>query len=265
MKLKTVPANHGVHWVRQGFFLFFRHPFSFVSLLASFILVAMALSLMPLLGYALVLATLPLLTLTFLLTSNMVVVGTAMPMWQVLLHPFRIEKHLTRALLWLGMLYAVTNGLAAMLSDALGTGQLHAFMEMLPNAKPEELTTKMADGNVAIDALLRMGLSTLVSIPFWHAPGLIYWDKQTCAQALFSSTLACWRNRGAFVVYGLTFLAVTVATSLTASLVFALLGQAPFFATAAVPLSLMLVTAFYASLYFTFVGCFTNGESEKID
>jgi hypothetical protein len=38
-------------------------------------------------------------------------------------------------------------------------------------------------------------------VPFWHAPGLVHWGSQGVGQALFSSTLAVWRCRGAFVVY----------------------------------------------------------------
>ena len=50
----------------------------------------------------------------------------------------------------------------------------------------------------------------MLAVPFWHAPALVYWDHHGCAKALFSSTLACWRNRGAFTVYSLVWFVLIV-------------------------------------------------------
>ena len=81
-------------------------------------------------------------------------------------------------------------------------------------------------------------------------------------KALFSSTLACWRNRGAFAVYGLVWFALIIAFGTLGSLLFALLGQPQLFALAAVPVSLLFTTVFYVSLYFTFDACFAAGEGQ---
>ena len=47
-----------------------------------------------------------------------------------------------------------------------------------------------------------------LSIPFWHAPALVYWGGQGWAKSLFFSTVALWRNKGAFALYGLGWLAL---------------------------------------------------------
>ena len=108
--------------------------------------------------------------------------------------------------------------------------------------------------------MFRLGLAGLLSVPFWHAPALVLWDGQGFAQALFSSTIACWRNRGAFLVYSVAWTALVISVGTGGSLVFMLLGQAQLFALAAVPMSLLLTTVFYASLYFTFADCFATDE-----
>ncbi len=43
---------------------------------------------------------------------------------------------------------------------------------------------------------------------FWHAPVLVAWHSIKLTQALFFSGMACWRNKWAFLVYGLTWAAV---------------------------------------------------------
>ena len=55
-------------------------------------------------------------------------------------------------------------------------------------------------------------------MPFWHAPALVHWGDQGPAQALFSSTLAVWRSRGAFAVYLLSWLGIIVAFGVTTAL-----------------------------------------------
>ena len=54
----------------------------------------------------------------------------------------------------------------------------------------------------------RFGLAACLSVPFWHAPALVYWQGQGVGQALFSSTLAVWRCKGAFLMYSLAWVGV---------------------------------------------------------
>ena len=62
-------------------------------------------------------------------------------------------------------------------------------------------------------------------MPFWHAPALVYWGGQTVGKSLFFSTVACWRNKGAFAVYALDWLGHRDGSRWRAQLVFAVLGQ----------------------------------------
>jgi len=109
---------------------------------------------------------------------------------------------------------------------------------------------------------LRFGLAGLLSVPFWHAPALVHWGRHGVGKALFSSTVAVWRNRGAFAVYSLVWFAVIMLFALLANLVFGLLGQTQLVALAAMPASLIFSTVFYASLYFTFTDCFAPDAAD---
>jgi hypothetical protein len=103
---------------------------------------------------------------------------------------------------------------------------------------------------------LRVALITLVSVLFWHAPALVHWGGQSPAQALFSSTLAVWRCKGAFLVYALAWSALIVVFGTVTSLLLVLLGQLQLLRLVALTGGLILSTVFYVSLLFTYLESF---------
>ncbi len=256
-KLNTVPARQGSVWARQGFRVFFKRPMVFAALFALFMFAVFLLALVPLIGPLLLLGLLPLVTLAFMVTTQATLAGE-LPTPAALLRPLQMDRARRLAMLKLGVIYAVaTFGILA-LSDVVDGGAFDALMDALPDlqSKPDLVNAKLADPRLGQGLLLRCALSSLLSVPFWHAPALVYWGGQGCAQSLFSSTLACWRNKGAFSIYFLTWVSAVLLFATFGSIVFGLLGQLPLFAVAATPFSLMLTTVFYASLYFTFTDCF---------
>jgi hypothetical protein len=127
---------------------------------------------------------------------------------------------------------------------------------------PDTAPVAAADVGPLLGLMVRFGLAALLSIPFWHAPALVYWEGHSCAKALFSSTLACWRNRGAFVIYGLVWLGLMIVFGVLVSLILALFGVPQWLMNASLPMALIMATVYYASLYFTFADCFSPDEPE---
>jgi len=264
MKLKTVPARQGVLWAQQGIRAFFKHPMAFAALFAAFMFVVFVLALLPLIGPLLGLMLLPLVTLAFMLATRTVVAG-GLPTPMVFIAPLRAERSRVVSLVWLGGLYALATLAALWISSVVDGGALATVMDAIPADQntPDVMAARLATPGLLSGLALRLGLTGLLAVPFWHAPALVFWDGQRCAQALFSSTLACWRNRGAFVVYTLTWFALVMGFGMLASLLFAAIGGAQMFAVAAVPISLMITTVFYASLYFTFADSFMPNDAES--
>jgi hypothetical protein len=261
MRLRTVPAGHGVHWVRAGFRVFFKRPMAFTALFAAFMFAVFVLALMPLVGALLVLALLPLVSLAFMIASRTADAG-GVPTPRVFIEPLRTDRARLSAMLQLGLIYAAATFVVMWLSDFVDGGAFEALMDALPagQSAPDAMATRLAAPGLVAGVLLRFGLAGLLAVPFWHAPALVHWDRQSAAQALFSSTLACWRNRGAFTIYSLAWFALIVVFGVVGSLLFAMIGRPQFFAVAAAPLSLLFTTVFYASLYFTFDDCFVGGD-----
>lgn len=247
MKLRLVPARQGALWVRQGLGVFFRRP------LAYCLLFGLCLFLAPLLLFA----AAPITSLAFMLATSLVLQGR-FPLPNVFFEPLRGGGARLRAQLMLCAGYAAGFSLVFFAADAVGGEAFDAFLQAMREGKtsPQELEPLMtAPGLQSGRALLLIGLATL-AIPFWHAPALVHWGGMSAPKALFFSTVAWWRNKGALLVYALTWLGVAIVFLLVATLVFALLGTPQLLMMAMMPALLMFYAAFYASLYFTFADCF---------
>jgi hypothetical protein len=258
LTLQTIPAAQGVQWVRKSLQLFFMRPIAFSGMFAMFIVTALLLSMFTWVGGILALATLPLLSLGFMVASESVLAGGQVLPSQFVL-PLKGQPARRKALLALCALYAGTSLLSMALCDALDGGSLDALQRALakPGAEGKAaLEAAMADPRLASGVALRAALATALSIPFWHAPALIHWAGQGVAHSLFSSAVAVWRSKGAFLVYSLAWLAALGAVGATLGLVFSLLGAAQVAGALVLPIGLAFSAAFYVSLWFTFSDSF---------
>jgi hypothetical protein len=251
LTLHSHPASAGVRWFKAGFQEFFRQPLAYAGLFAVFMLVVLLVSWLPFVGGPLLMMSMPLLSLAFVMaaagTRRGVPVRAA-----VLLAPWRSGPLLQRRRLFqLCLSYAVALTLLLWLGGLIDGGQFERWLELTAKgeAGSPEWESLAADPAVRDGLLFRLVSGSLLSVLYWHAPALVQWADQGVAQALFSSALALWRSLGAFVVYNLCWLA--------AGLVLMVLQlTVPALGILMLPAWLLLSTAFYASLYASFVDSF---------
>jgi hypothetical protein len=266
MRLRHVPAHRGAAWVRQGFVVFARRPLAFAALFTAFLFCGLLAALLPFVGPLLLLTALPLVSLGFMLATQRTLQGRFATI-AVFAAPLRHDRRAALALLKLGLLYAAATMAVMSLSDLADGGTFQALQDAMAGSRAageasrEEIAALLADPRLAGGMLLRFTLAALLSLPFWHAPALAYWAGQGVGQALFSSTLACWRNRAAFLVYGLAWSGVVLGFGVVANVLAALLAHPQLIALVAVPAGLLFSTVFYVSLYFTFADCFAAGDA----
>ena len=258
MKLRLVPARRGMLWVRSGFRVFFRRPLGFASLFALFLVGVALLMLVPVVGAGLVLVALPLVSQVFMIATQRALLGRPMAPG-LYLEPLRGARPQALGMLKLGVAYAVGTLLILWLSGVADGGRFEAFEDALLGPKQPDVAqveAMLGDPQLLLGVALRLGLAGLLSLPFWHAPPLVHWGAQGWAKSLFFSTMACWRNKGAFTAYALTWAAVIMLFGVFVNVVLLALGQAQMVGAAALPAGLMFSTVFYASLYFSFADCF---------
>lgn len=309
MKLKHAGFREGVLWVRSGFRVFFRYPLAFTGLFMMFMFGGLLLLVLPWLGALLLLASLPVVTLGFMLATERALQGRA-PLPDVFVEPLRADRARRLEFAKLGGLYALAVVLTVALISAIDGNRLERWQDAMwreaqqgtapvpspapapaedsqapqastdtqgseeaqtatPTAVPQAPASQprtadralIEDPQLQFSLLLRVLLFVPLSLLFWHAPALIHWGGVPVAKSLFFSIVACWRNFGAFVGYGLAWSLVVLAFGALTTMTFTLIGQPQLVPLAVMPAALMFSTVFYASLYFTFVDSFSLQES----
>jgi hypothetical protein len=257
LTIRQVPAPRGASWMREGFRTLFKRPLGFVGLYALVLMAWLLLSTLPLLGVIIASATMPLVSMGYMLATRSALQGGPV-------HPGHFFEPLTKASLQARRQMVVLcafNAAAVMAALALGDwvdGGSFAGLQDLPDSSAsniEKMAELIQSSSVAAGLLVRLVLLSLVSVPLWYAPALVYWGGQSAPQALFSSTLAMWRNRGAFMVYGLAWTGAFIGLAFGLALlgvIFGVAGAQQLIGLAAGPIALLFSAAFYVSLLFTF-------------
>jgi hypothetical protein len=263
VRLVIAAPREGIAWVRRAFQIFFRQPLGFASLFAACALVFFVLLRVPVVGEPMLLVVAPVGTLLFMIAARLGVAGER-PVPGAFLELASADRPRMVRMLKLGLAYLVAALAAVALIAWVEGDAMAAFLEAASStsASPDAAATQLSDPRLQAGFLLRLGLGTLLSIPFWHAPALVYWGGQSWAKALFFSTVAIWRNKAAFTVYGLAWGLLGVCFMMLLGVVVALTG--PVVATyIATPLVLFFTTVLYVSLWFTFSGCFVDDDMRR--
>src|SRR3990167_6135731 len=239
MKLHIVPARTGMTWVKLGIRTFWKQPMALAAL--------------------------------FFMTMAAMMVAAAQasqgrfPTPAVLLVAFRTGQQRLRDMLVLGALYAACFLAVMGLSALIDGGQ---FAKVYLGGA--QLSKEVAEDPASQSAMwLSMVLYLPLSLLFWHAPGLVHWHGVPPVKSLFFSIVACARNFGAFLVYGLGWLVVFAIGGVLVSLLSGLLavvgvlppGNAPAaMGGIMVGLAMIMATMMFSSIVFTFRDCFEPPE-----
>ncbi|NCN70597.1 MAG: hypothetical protein GW928_10315 [Rhodoferax sp.] len=247
MKLKLVSPRTGALWVKLGIQTFGKQPLALMGLFFMFMALMSVVSMVPMIGLPIAMTVLPACTLG-LMAATLEATQGKFPMPLILLSGFRAGPAKTRAMLVLGGLYAA-GFMCAMGISYLVDGGGFAGMYLgghMPNKDLLESSAFMAAMWTFI------GLHLPLSLMFWHAPALVYWQGVPPLKSMFFSIVACFRNFWALTVFALVWMGVMVGMVLGITALSSLLGNPELAGTLLFP-GLMLVAAmFFNSLYFTY-------------
>ena len=250
MKLNIVPARTGITWVKLGIQTFFKQPLALAGLFFMYMAAATLASLIPYIGVVLALAIVPAATLGLMAATQEATKGK-FPMPAILVSAFRAGQQRARAMLVLGFLYAA----ACLLIVSI----VPLFFDV-PVSRESALTPEM-QGVMLVVMLLYLPVSVL----FWHAPALVHWHGVTPVKSLFFSAVVCFRNAGAYTLFGLAWMVVLIVVGLVVSMLAGLLASPEAAAALIMPAALLMAAMFSTSIYFTFEGSFDATPADQID
>lgn len=248
MRLKHIPASTGIHWVKQGVQTFFRQPFAISGLFFMFMASVSLISIVPFLGSLVAIVITPAATLGLMAASRDASRGI-FPMPATLITAFRKTPSHTRNMLILGGLYAAS--LLLLVTVAMLLGPTLPDEATATGLTPEMIGTITSSPGIWLSLLLYIP----VLMMFWHAPALVHWHGVSPVKSLFFSLLACWNNKGAMLMFVLSWFGLMLATALFVTMISSAIGG-PAISFAVYPLVLILASVFYASLFFTYTDSF---------
>lgn len=263
MKLNLVAAHVGAHWMGAGVRAFFRRPMALTGLFFMFMATLSLAALVPLVGGLLALALVPATTVGLMAATREVDAGR-FPMPLTLFIALRQGPQQTRAMLLLGVLYAIAVLLVLGASALVDDGRFASLYVMGGGLSPE----LMNDADFRTAAWVAMLLYLPVSLAFWHAPALVHWHAMPLAKSLFFSLVAVLRNARAFLVYGALWLALSSLIGLVLMMVLllsAFRASPETLTSILVPLSLLIAAMFFNSLWFTFRDSFDADSATQVD
>ena len=260
MHAVSLPARAGAHWVQQGWQIFRTQPIAFFAWAMFVSMILMLASVTPPLGPIIFVVVMPLVTFISLAACRTAASGQKLQpaMW---LAPLR-QPLIVRRLLSMGGLYMVVCLLFGLL----------AFMPFMTEIA-DAVQAATASNNLMplLDAartpMLIFGvLYVLLAAMFWYAPALVGWRGTSLVQSLFFSGIACWRNKWAFLVYGLVWGSIFMGIDLATTLVVAIGLPESIAASAQVPFNVIAGAVLYCSFYPSYVSVFEQpGASEEAD
>jgi hypothetical protein len=261
MQLIEVPAKTGYVWFRQGIWLFRKNPLAFLTLFFTYLLVMTLASQIPVIGGVLPLVFIPGVAVGFMAACRNTIAGK--PVFPTILvdgfHSY--GPAVAKRLLLLGVLYVVAMALV-LAGSALADGGM-LLKVMLGVATMDQ--DAIANSNIPLAVITAFAFYIPVAMIFWFSPILTAWHDVPPVKAMFFSVVSCWRNRGAFIVFGALWFAVATTVSFGLTALMQALGAGDFAFAVLMPATMIVTTMLYCSFYATYRGCFGVQTPEAPD
>lgn len=258
MKLNSVAPKEGYTWIRQGIWLFKQNPLGFLMLVFMYVFVAQLAVLVPVIGIFAVLLLTPTLSVGFMTACRQAIQKERIrPSIYVI--ALQSSPLIRKRILQLGLVYA-----ALILALSFILSMLVDFELLIPLMTNDKPITPEVVRQIYLILFFGGLLYIPVAMLMWFSPVLVAWADMPVAQALFSSAIACWANRGAFFLYIAIWGAILIAIPLAIGSIFDALdlGQAASFIIA--PISMAGLTVMHCSFFATWKACFAEKESATL-
>ena len=258
MKLNAVTPSEGYTWIRQGIWLFKQNPLGFLMLVFMYVFAAQLAVLVPVIGVFSVLLLTPTLSVGFMTACRQAIQKERIRP-SVYLVALKTSPLIRKRILQLGLIY-----MALILALSFILSMLVDFELLIPLMTSDKPISPEAIRQIYLLLFFGGLLYVPVAMLMWFSPVLIAWADMSVAQALFSSCVACWTNRGAFFLYLAIWGAVLIAIPLMVGMLFDALdfGQAASYVIA--PLSMAGLTVMHCSFFATWKACFAEKESATL-
>jgi hypothetical protein len=239
VQILSLPASTGAAWLRDGWRLLKRQPLGLSAMVVMYTFLLLLPATIPIRYFNIaVLGVLSPFATVGLMGAFREVAAARVPNPVVFTQAMQ-NAAVRRVLFRLGLIHAGLMILVVELAQLVSGPQPIAIEQ-------EPLTLEsLRLGDFAIFALFYAP----VMAAMWFAPLLAGWHGLDVGKAMFGSAVACWRNKGAILVYGFLMTCVLLGVTLLTSAIVGAIFSAQILPFIAVPMGLALTTFVQASFY----------------
>ena len=204
MEVRHVKARQGLQWIMSGFYLFRMAPMAWMLLCFTLILIAMTLSILPLLGQFIFTLISPVFLAGMMLGCKKLEQGEKLE----ITHLFAGFKKNTAPLITVGGIYLIGQVLIVGIVMLIGGT---AMMEMLLQGKRVDENELMEVADDMLSAtLVALALSIPLLMAAWFSPLLVAFHNIPPVLAMKKSFFACLKNMLPLQLYGVILIILTV-------------------------------------------------------
>lgn len=249
MQAASLPLSAGWFWVKAGFALFRRQPMTMFTWAVTLGFLLLLASAIPPIGPIFFISLMPSITVMTLHACREIEAGRKVTPVQ-LFSALKAPK-LFRKLMAMGGVYVLSVTLVGVLIFLPFIGDMRSAFESATEVDLSVLMSAMATPLI----LFSIAYVTIAAL-FWHAPALAAWHGMSLGKALFFSGIACWRNKGAFIIYGVCWFLIALALNLFGDLLLAIGLSESLASLIQMPISFLVAATLYCSFYPTYTTVF---------
>ena len=208
MEVRQVDAKQGWQWIVSGFFLFRKIPLVWIILCTTLLMIAVALSLIPVAGQFIFTILSPVFLAGLMIGCKALEQGKELE----LSHLIAGFRDAATPLITIGGIYLVGQVLILGVFMLVGGDVLMGLL--MEGKRVDENELKTVSGDMLSASLVALTLSIPLMMSAWFAPLLVIFKGMTALESMQVSFFACLKNIVAFQIYAITILVLIVLAAI---------------------------------------------------
>jgi uncharacterized membrane protein len=222
---RQLAAGEGAAWWGESWRIFCAAPAAWLGIFVVFVVISIALVLVPLVGSLIHTVLTPVFAGGVMLGCHALARGEPLRIGHLFdgFQGGRFAPLCVLGLIWLAILFIIAIVMVGAVFLTLGASGLAALLDF-GSATFDYSAFASAGAAVFIVGLIGLGVALLVAMAYWFAPALVVLNGEQPLTALQKSFAASLRNIGAVLLYGLIYIGLAIVATIPMGLGWLVLG-----------------------------------------
>ena len=222
---RQLAASEGAGWWGESWRIFCAAPAAWIGIFVIFIVVSIALVMVPIVGSLVHTVLTPVFAGGAMLGCHALARGEPLRIGHLFegFQGGRLAPLCVLGLLWLAILFVIAIVMVGTVFLTLGASGLAALLDF-GGTSIDYAALASAGAAVFIVGLIALAVALLVAMAYWFAPALVVLNGEQPIAALQKSFAASAHNIGAFLLYGLIYIGLAIVASIPIGLGWLVLG-----------------------------------------